>query len=176
MHDTDSLPVATPNAKENPIRRAVEAWIRAEALSGASVVENDPLNVTFRFGCTSNAAHYEAFLDVDDEDQLLDINIYFPVVVPPARDAEASRLIMRRNSRNAFGAFEYAGRERRLRYRAAMILGGDTAKPEIIDRMFGTGFRLMEELLPELMAIIYAGANADDLLAVRGGSGRDVLN
>lgn len=176
MHSPNSFPADLQSMGEAPIRRAVEAWIRGETVNGTSIVEHDPLNVTFRFGYGSNAAHYEVFLDVDDEDQLLDINIYFPIVVPHTRDAEVSRLIMRRNSRNAFGAFEYAGREGRLRYRSAMILGDDTAKPEIIDRMFGTGFRLMESLLPEVMTIIYAGADADDLLAAKDCSGREVLN
>ncbi|MBR0660485.1 YbjN domain-containing protein [Neoroseomonas oryzicola] len=140
------------------IKENVQTWIDDQGFRGVHVVEHEPTETMFAWTYSSRVATYEAFVDADEQDGVLAITIYLPLMVPAAHEAAVNMMIMRRNYHQRFGAVEYGGRDGRLRYRTTTLLGSDRNTTETVDFLFSWANRMADEAMMQLGALLFRDA------------------
>jgi len=95
---------------------------------------------------------------------LLGVNSFLPNKAPAALRPAIAEVLTRINAELSLGCFELDYPRGEIRFRTSVVLPGGDITPDIIQHLVQSNLCLMEERLPQIMAVLYGQATPEAAL------------
>jgi hypothetical protein len=107
-------------------------------------------------GFEGRNAQFRVFFKVDEEDQLFQIFVLVPAIVPEGCRSAISEAIVRANHGMKVGSFEMDLSDGEIRFHIGYPFPDGNLDHDIVRRLIGTAIYTADRYFPAFMSIIYA--------------------
>jgi hypothetical protein len=100
----------------------------------------------------------DSVVAVDNSDDLIQVGVHLPFVVPPERRLAAAELCLRLSANLKVGRFDLNFETGLLRFHAFSLYPKDELKSEVIQRLLGVSLAVLDHYFQAFTATLYAHA------------------
>jgi len=152
------------------LAEVVKAWADKQWDTPDFEIGEDPSNATLKFtSADAGDFSYRAFYEVWEARDAVELFLYAPLTVPPAKRSAVADTVARANFKAFGGRIDLDMDDGQIRFRSGIDLEGGQLSNEMLDNLLGVGNSMLDRYLPAISAVIYAGVSpADAILQTKG--------
>lgn len=143
----------------------LKAWAEQHDDNPDFQLDDEDNRAVLKFTSGNGDFSYRAFYHTREKSDVVELFLYAPITAPEKSRITVAELLVRANLNAFCGRIDLDMSDGELRFRAGFDIEGGQLTPEMLNNLLSIGNGLLDQYLPAIAAVIYAGTSPADAVA-----------